>query len=548
MQSVFRKTSSRKLPADAQLIQRNGEAFAKIRDRNGKRQVVKVTKQADGSLRALIPDRNFTAKYRDADGRIVTRSTGCADKDAALTTLAGWIRQAELVKSNVLTKTESRVSEYQNILLLEHIATYVDHLKRRKKNTDRINSTESRLVECIDGCCWSKLADMSADELQSYLDNKQVEGMGAGSLNGRIDCWVSFGYWLAGKRMNGKRSNWNGDKRITTNPFEGFARYDAKSDCRRKRRSLTEQELIRLLKVAKERPLIDATTVRTGKRKGEQVANLRDETRQRLEKLGRERALIYKTMVLTGLRKKELKSITIGQCHLTDSRPFIELASIDEKNRKGSDIPIRCDLAAELAEWIKDNKAERQTIRIDDKSNAADPDRNLFTVPAGLVRILNRDLKAADIPKVDERGYSVDVHAMRHSFGSLLSQGGVAPRTAQAAMRHSSIDLTMNVYTDPKLLDVHAALDSLPRLEIDRNDHEMKATGTDANRAAPNAAPKSGYVSKSEHIRDNSQVKRSDCQESKTPRKTSSLAGVFGVEPKGVEPSTSALRTQRSPN
>ena len=33
-------------------------------------------------------------------------------------------------------------------------------------------------------------------------------------------------------------------------------------------------------------------------------------------------------------------------------------------------------------------------------------------------------------------------------------------------MRHSSIDLTMNVYTDPKLLDVHAALDSLPILAL----------------------------------------------------------------------------------
>ena len=34
-------------------------------------------------------------------------------------------------------------------------------------------------------------------------------------------------------------------------------------------------------------------------------------------------------------------------------------------------------------------------------------------------------------------------------------------------MRHSSIDLTMNVYTDPRLLDVHGALDSLPTLSLD---------------------------------------------------------------------------------
>ena len=76
-------------------------------------------------------------------------------------------------------------------------------------------------------------------------------------------------------------------------------------------------------------------------------------------------------------------------------------------------------------------------------------DTPIFTVPAGLVRILDRDLVAAGIArrvkwpgkwkidKRDERGRTVDVHALRHTFGTLLSKGGVTPRTAQAAMRHS---------------------------------------------------------------------------------------------------------------
>ena len=98
-------------------------------------------------------------------------------------------------------------------------------------------------------------------------------------------------------------------------------------------------------------------------------------------------------------------------------------------------------------------------------------------MPSGLVRILNRDLAAAGIPKVDERGYSVDVHALRHSFGTLLSTSGVAPRVAQSAMRHSKMDLKMNVYTDPKLLDVHGALDVLPTLQPAEQETNQ-ATGT----------------------------------------------------------------------
>src|SRR5690606_6830008 len=84
-------------------------------------------------------------------------------------------------------------------------------------------------------------------------------------------------------------------------------------------------------------------------------------------------------------------------------------------------------------------------------------------------------------------GRTVDVHALRHTYGSMLSAGGVSPRTAQAAMRHSSIDLTMNVYTDPRVLDVAAAMESLPALPLDAappQRQQTKATGTDHHRSA----------------------------------------------------------------
>ena len=91
-------------------------------------------------------------------------------------------------------------------------------------------------------------------------------------------------------------------------------------------------------------------------------------------------------------------------------------------------------------------------------------------------------MKAAGIPKRDDRGRVIDVHALRHSFGTHLSAAGVFPRTAQAAMRHSKLDLTMNVYTDPRLLDVAGAVELLPDLPLDGNaatGQTVFATGTD---------------------------------------------------------------------
>src|SRR5262249_3941195 len=123
-------------------------------------------------------------------------------------------------------------------------------------------------------------------------------------------------------------------------------------------------------------------------------------------------------------------------------------------------------------------------------------DLPLFNVPDGLLRVFDRDLVAAGIARLvkdpksgrtiiakrDERGRDIDGHALRTTFGTHLSKGGVAPRTAQAAMRHSDIKLTMGVYTDPKLLDVRGALDVLPYLPLGGVPHQAdtaKATGTD---------------------------------------------------------------------
>jgi Phage integrase family len=176
--------------------------------------------------------------------------------------------------------------------------------------------------------------------------------------------------------------------------------------------------------------------------------------------------------------------------HLDGTHSFAELHAADEKNRQGSQIAIRDDLAADLRRWLADKQTGSQiALRGNGKTLSMQPraaklpvPTPLFTIPGQLVKILDRDLLAAGIAKADERGRTLDVHALRHSFGTLLSRGGVSPRTAQSAMRHSSIDLTMNVYTDPKLLDVHGALDSLPSLPISHSPFKapetVRATGT----------------------------------------------------------------------
>jgi hypothetical protein len=89
-----------------------------------------------------------------------------------------------------------------------------------------------------------------------------------------------------------------------------------------------------------------------------------------------------------------------------------------------------------------------------------------------MTRIFDCDLRLAGIAKRDDRGRTLDVHSLRHTFATWLSASGVTPRTAQAALRHSTLDLTMQVYTDPRLLDVAGALDVLPDLPLGQPDRE----------------------------------------------------------------------------
>jgi integrase len=496
--TVFRKSYTKPLPRGAETFVRQGERFARWKDGKGRTRRAPLTVGQDGSERLLIESPFFFAKYRDGGGAVRVRPTRCRDETAARQVLADFERKAELVRSNVITATEAAIGDHQAAPLAEHFAAFDEH--HQAKGVTRIHRKDTgRYLNLLaTDCAFGTLADLRREALEHWLAQRTAEGMSARARNAYRNALVTFCNWCIET------------DRLAVNPFQAVPKANEKSDPRRQRRAMVEAELLKLLAVARERPLLEALTVRKGPRKGERYADVRPEVRVRLELLGRERALIYKTLVLTGLRKSELASLTVAHLRLDDAVPYLTLDAADEKNREGNDIPLRDDIAAELRDWLADNlrRLQEEACQAGSPIPARlPPSTPLFAVPTGLVKILDRDLVAAgiarrikvdgkwSIDKRDDRGRSLDVHALRHTFGTLLSKGGIAPRTAQAAMRHSDIKLTMNVYTDPKLLDVRGALDALPTLPLGRDKAEgeaARATGTDGNAAralAPTLAP-----------------------------------------------------------
>ena len=70
MGTVFKKSFTKPLPADAELFTREGQKIARWKDAKGKTRKALVTASKDGGARILIEAKTYTAKYRDG-GRVV---------------------------------------------------------------------------------------------------------------------------------------------------------------------------------------------------------------------------------------------------------------------------------------------------------------------------------------------------------------------------------------------------------------------------------------------------------------------------------------------
>ncbi len=439
MGNVYRKTVIRPLRANSKIITRGGQQIAEWRFR-GAIQRAPVTYNEAGEPRIKVQAGTFTARYTDAAGVQRESATGCKDEKAARAMLAVLERRTELVKSGVITTDEDSIGDQQKLPFDVHLEAFKQHLALVSESKVYRDNCARYLKRLAKECGFGTLADLRTGSFEAWLATQLEAKMSARSRNAHREVLVTFSNWCIGSKP----------KRMLSNPFDGVPKANEDADPRRKRRAMTEPELVKLLEVAKRRPLDDMRTARRGANKGKQTRELKPEIAAKLERLGRERALIYKTLVLTGLRKEELASITVAQLQLTGAMPCIDVEAADEKTGNNVSVPLRADLAAELAAWVA----------------GRDPAAKVFTVPDRLSRIMDRDLVAAGIPKRDSRGRTIDVHALRTTFCTMLNKGGVAPRVAQAAMRHSDLKLTMKTYTDPALLDTHGALEVLPQLPL----------------------------------------------------------------------------------
>ena len=165
-----------------------------------------------------------------------------------------------------------------------------------------------------------------------------------------------------------------------------------------------------------------------------------------------QRAWVYLVILYTGLRRHELNRLTWGDFQLETAAPFsVSLSSKITKNRKAAVLGLR----PEVVEALRRHRPADSM-----------PFEWVFRGKVPAVSSMHRDLLAAGIPVVDERGRKLDVHALRTTYGTMLSASGVSPRVAMELMRHSDLRLTMRVYTDAAQLPMISEVEKLPSYSL----------------------------------------------------------------------------------
>ena len=314
--------------------------------------------------------------------------------------------------------------------LKEHVEEFQSFLEHRGVSKCHLDDRKHCLKEYMAAVAPKTIPVIDLVATQRWLA-ELAETLSARSVNKRFQALRQFGRWLVTTRRSGY------------DPFAGLSARNEEVDRRRVRRALNDDELQRLLKVARNRPLERAKIKRTKK-------GVTPDQRLKLLRLGEARAFLYEMALGTGLRRGELRELVWADVD-QDAATLTVRATVAKAKRR-QELPIRQDVLDGL-------QAHRERIEAGGfpvgGRDRVFPGR-LFPTHG----TFKADLKAAKLVGEDDQGRIVDFHSFRVTFITRLSQAGVHPRTAQALARHSKLELTMKTYTDVRLLDLRGALRS----------------------------------------------------------------------------------------
>jgi integrase len=374
------------------------------------RKPVIVTDPKTGQ-RVKSKSKKWWGRYKDENG-IECRVPLAVDKTAAQTMLNELVRKTERRAAGLI----DRFDEHRQRPIDVHLEEFRKHLQARRVGEAQVKLVGYRVERIIEACRVRILTDLSASRVQKFLADLRADGLSIQTSNHYLRAIKQFSRWLVR------------DRRAGEDPLAYISMLNVATDRRHDRRPLTETEFTALIAATKA---------------GKTIVRLK----------GPDRAMLYIVAAYTGLRASELASLTPESFRLDETPPTVTVLAGYSKHRRQDILPLHPSLVESLRPWLGLRKPATPVW----------PGAWARAKQAG--KTLQRDLKAADIPYIDKQGRYADFHALRHTFITNMMKSGINPKTAQSLARHSTIDLTMNVYTSLTVNDQAAAIAALPGLK-----------------------------------------------------------------------------------
>lgn len=347
-------------------------------------------------------------------------------------------RVAEQKARDLMSRTErlaagliDPIQEEMGRPLSDHITDFMATLVQRGATEQHREDRRLCLARFVEATGATHLRDLESGRVSRWLADLKAAGMSARTINRHLQAVRQLARFCVQTR------------RLPFDPLLTLKPLNEAADRRHVRRALSQPELARLLDAAARRPLEDAMAnrIHTGVTPAERV---------RLTALGRTRRLVYSVAAGTGLRRGELSRLRWTDLDL--ERRLLSVPAASAKSRKDQSVPLRSDLAADLAAY---------------RPASAAPTDLVFPVMPNL-RTLKFDLVAAGLARIEDgrfvthdgSGRELDFHCLRVSAVSAWVAAGAHPRVAQALARHAKIETTMGAYTDLARLDLRGAVEA----------------------------------------------------------------------------------------
>jgi integrase/recombinase XerC len=412
MPANFRVDRTHKLPADAEIVEKDGRPHVRIRD-GGRAALYKLTRDGSGYLR---PSKSWYPDVKDADGKL-KRVRLSPSKVAAQVMLTKLLLEVEEGRAGIRTKRTGA----GKLPLTDLLAEYERHQLDRGTTAKQSTQSAYRCRTALDGCAMLTLADLDHAPVERWLADrrgraKRDGGIAAQTSNHFVVAMKAFGNFLV-------RTD-----RVTANPFRHLAKVRIEAGIKHTRRALTDAEFNRLVDAA---------------RAGSPLRGL----------TGEDRAALYLVAGMTGLRAAELASLSRGSFDLASTTPVVVVEAAYSNHRRKDVVPLHAALVTHLrpylagkpagspvwpGNWAKYTEAVEFIRRDLTAARAA-----WFAEATDPVDGAGRE--ASDFLKYEEsKGGKADFHALRHRFVTELANSDAPPKVVQELARYASITTTMN--------------------------------------------------------------------------------------------------------